>query len=349
MPCGDGRPDREYQGDGVQAARIAEPRVEDRGGTDNHENRDRRRIAHDEGDAAHCQKHDGQRVEGARGHTGADQQRRATELGEAHRCRQHEIQGRRSDQAPHARMRHRTTLRRSASTVVSSRMYVPYSVGGIERRRCFVIAVSIWYGRCHPEADDLTGVGRDPRTLTHRRLPPVDQEELTMTLATGTQRPAANRESFELQLARWLASYSIDALRASLGMIFLGFGVLKFVPGLSPAEGLAAATLEILTFGLVPERLGMIAVAGLESTIGLLLLTGLAPRVALALLGVALVGILSPIVLLPGQMFAESRIAPTLTGQYVLKDIVLVAAGLVIAARALGARLVVAAGQEGVR
>jgi uncharacterized membrane protein YkgB len=33
--------------------------------------------------------------------------------------------------------------------------------------------------------------------------------------------------------------------------------------------------------------------------------------------------------------------APTLEAQYVIKDIVLVAAGLVIAARALGARLTI--------
>jgi putative oxidoreductase len=123
--------------------------------------------------------------------------------------------------------------------------------------------------------------------------------------------------------------------------VFLGFGVLKFFPGLSPAESLAAQTLDILTLGLLPERLGLIAVAGLETLIGLLLLSGRWLRLALDLLAVELVGILSPIVLLPGEMFRGSVVAPTLAGQYVLKDIVLVAAGLVIAARTLGARMVV--------
>ena len=41
--------------------------------------------------------------------------------------------------------------------------------------------------------------------------------------------------------------------------------------------------------------------------------------------------------LFPDQMWSGN--GPTLTGQYVFKDIVLVAGGLVVAAHALGARL----------
>ncbi|MGH2385353.1 MAG: DoxX family membrane protein [Candidatus Limnocylindria bacterium] len=144
----------------------------------------------------------------------------------------------------------------------------------------------------------------------------------------------------ELRLTRWLARHSISLLRISLGLVFLGFGILKFFPGMSPAEPLAAQTLDILTFGLIPERIGLVMVAGLESTIGLLLLSGRWLRVALALLAVELVGILSPIVLLPAEMF-RGLFAPTLAGQYVLKDIIVAAAGMVVAARALGARMVV--------
>ena len=54
-------------------------------------------------------------------------------------------------------------------------------------------------------------------------------------------------------------------------------------------------------------------------------------------MAMALVGILSPLVLFPDQMWSGN--GPTLTGQYVFKDIVLAAAGLVVAAHALGARL----------
>jgi putative oxidoreductase len=162
-----------------------------------------------------------------------------------------------------------------------------------------------------------------------------------MSVATDSRRRPSPIQDAELRLAAWLARHSIDLLRITVGLVFLGFGVLKFVPGLSPAEPLAAQTLDILTLGLMPERMGLILVASLETAIGLLLVAGRGVRLALGLLVVELVGILSPIVLLPGEMFRGSVVAPTLAGQYVLKDIVLVAAALVIAARTLGARLVV--------
>ena len=74
-----------------------------------------------------------------------------------------------------------------------------------------------------------------------------------------------------------------------------------------------------------------------ETVIGLTLLTGKFVKVGLVVLAGAMVGILSPLVLFPGQMWADN--GPTLTGQYVFKDIVLVAGALVVAAHALGARL----------
>lgn len=161
-----------------------------------------------------------------------------------------------------------------------------------------------------------------------------------MTFLTDTGRFGPTIRDAEATAANWLSRHSIGLLRISLGLVFFGFGVLKFVPGLSPAEGLATDTLSVLTFGLIPERLGLIGVAALETTIGLLLISGRAMRLALALLAVELVGILSPLVLLPTEMF-RGVMAPTLAGQYVLKDVIVAAAGLVVGARTLGARMVV--------
>ena len=64
-----------------------------------------------------------------------------------------------------------------------------------------------------------------------------------------------------------LVRHGIAALRITVGAVFLGFGVLKYFPGVSPAEGLAAKTTELLTFGLVPWRVilvaaGMVIAAG---------------------------------------------------------------------------------------
>jgi hypothetical protein len=89
-----------------------------------------------------------------------------------------------------------------------------------------------------------------------------------------------------------------------------------------------------LTFGLVPASVGVIFVAALETTIGVTLLTGRLLRFGLLLLGVAMVGILSPLVLLPETLFRGAVWAPTLAGQYVVKDVVLLAATLALASNA---------------
>jgi uncharacterized membrane protein YphA (DoxX/SURF4 family) len=55
----------------------------------------------------------------------------------------------------------------------------------------------------------------------------------------------------------WMARHGITILRISLGVVFLWFGVLKFFPGLSPAQSLAARTIDILTFGVVPSSVSV--------------------------------------------------------------------------------------------
>lgn len=138
-----------------------------------------------------------------------------------------------------------------------------------------------------------------------------------------------------------LVSHSIVVLRVAVGAVFLGFGVLKYFPGVSPAENLTMATTDLLTFGLVPGGVSIVAIATLECVIGVSLISGRGMRVAIWLLGIQFVGILSPIVLLPDRLFAGLHGAPTLEGQYVIKDVILVAAGMVIAAATFrGGRMV---------
>lgn len=137
-------------------------------------------------------------------------------------------------------------------------------------------------------------------------------------------------------LTRWLTRYSIVALRVSLGMVFLGFGALKFI-GVSPAQELAVRTVETLSLGIVSDQTALLVTAMAECFIGITLISGKLLRTGLLVLAASMVGIMSPLVLFFTDLFPG---APTLEAQYVLKDIVLVAAGLVIAARAMGARLV---------
>lgn len=142
------------------------------------------------------------------------------------------------------------------------------------------------------------------------------------------------------RVATWLAAHSVTALRISLGIVILGFGALKFIPGASPAEDLVMRTTDVLTFGVVSGTAAVVATAALETFIGFTLLTGIGLRVGLVAMAGWLVGILMPVVLFPADMFPG--FFPTLEAQYVLKDVILVAAAAVVAAKALGVRYVLA-------
>jgi len=138
----------------------------------------------------------------------------------------------------------------------------------------------------------------------------------------------------EAALKVFLQRWSIPALRVALGAVFAVFGFLKFFPGVSPVEALVSQTWEKLTFGLVSGQAALVATAVIEVAAGVLLLAGGAfARIGLVVLALAFVGILSPIVLLPAEVFSAA--GPTLTGQYIFKNAVLIAAALVIASRVL--------------
>jgi uncharacterized membrane protein YphA (DoxX/SURF4 family) len=139
-----------------------------------------------------------------------------------------------------------------------------------------------------------------------------------------------------VRLQGWLSAHSVPVLRVALGSVFLVFGVLKLFPGYSPAAQIAARTLDRLTMGLLTGETAVLVTAATEIVIGLTLVTGVFLRTGLVVLAGALVGIMSPLVLFTAELFPHG---PSLMGQYVLKDVVLAAAGLVIGAWALGSRL----------
>ncbi|WP_082590406.1 DoxX family protein [Agromyces sp. Soil535] len=139
--------------------------------------------------------------------------------------------------------------------------------------------------------------------------------------------------SLEAMLKALLERWSIPALRVALGAVFVAFGVVKFFPGVSPLESLVEATWGVLTFGIVGGQLALVLTAIIETVAGLALISGVFARFGLVMLAIAFVGILSPIVFFPGELFTAA--GPTLLGQYVLKNVVLIAAALVVASRAL--------------
>ncbi|HEX3779707.1 MAG TPA: hypothetical protein VHX38_08555 [Pseudonocardiaceae bacterium] len=138
------------------------------------------------------------------------------------------------------------------------------------------------------------------------------------------------RSEFQAAVDRWLERHSITVLRIAMGVVIFGFGVLKYFPGVSPAQGIVLAVNRILTFGLMPDHVTLILFATVEGIIGLSLITGWGLRFMIYPLAVWALAILSPLVLLTGQLFSGPYHAPTLMGQYVFKDIILLAAVLVV-------------------
>ena len=136
-----------------------------------------------------------------------------------------------------------------------------------------------------------------------------------------------------------MAEHGVTLARIALGVVFLWFGALKLFPGMSPAETLASRTITRLTMGMMPPAVSLPVLAVWECAIGLGLLTGRALRVTLLLLFLQMPGTMLPLVMFPQETFAHVPYAPTLEGQYIIKNLVLIAAAIVVGATVRGGRL----------
>ncbi|MCA9264766.1 MAG: DoxX family membrane protein [Planctomycetales bacterium] len=122
------------------------------------------------------------------------------------------------------------------------------------------------------------------------------------------------------------AAPSTTLLRLSLGFVFFHFGILKFFPDLSSAEMLATQTIIRLTNGLFDANSARLTLACLECLIGLGFIFNIGLRFVSALFLFHMVGTFTPVFLLPELAFKFAPFAPTLEGQYILKNVVFVAA-----------------------
>jgi len=145
-----------------------------------------------------------------------------------------------------------------------------------------------------------------------------------------------NLNQIDARITKWLARNGIDILRIGLGIVFIWFGMLKFFPGLSPIEDLVARVIPIISFGMVSPAVGLPVLAALECVIGIGLITKHFLRITILLLFIQLLGAMSPLIVLPSVSWQYIPYVPTLVGQYIIKDIVLIAAGLVIGATVRG-------------
>ncbi|MBT8386776.1 MAG: DoxX family membrane protein [Ignavibacteria bacterium] len=132
-----------------------------------------------------------------------------------------------------------------------------------------------------------------------------------------------------------MGKYGLLILRVCLGIIFLWFGVLKFFKGLSPAEDLVRNTIYFMDPDIFIPILAL-----WESIIGLGLITGKYMRLTLLLLFLQMPGTALPLIILPEKVWTIFPYGLTLEGQYIIKNLVLISAGLVLGATVRGGNLV---------
>ena len=135
-------------------------------------------------------------------------------------------------------------------------------------------------------------------------------------------------------ITRWMAHYGLIIMRIGLGIIFFWFGALKLVPGLSPAEDLVRNT----TYFVDPDWF-LYVLAVWEMLIGLGLIFGKYMRVTLLLLFLQMPGTALPLVILPATVWTAFPYGLTLEGQYIVKNLVLIGAGLVLGGTVRGGKL----------
>jgi putative oxidoreductase len=164
-------------------------------------------------------------------------------------------------------------------------------------------------------------VSAQPRTHRHQQRPQRPAGDLAK--AAWTRFCALDR-----QVIAFFERISLVALRVSLGVVFIWFGALK-VGRVSPVTELVAGVVPILDPAWFVPALGV-----LEVLVGAGLIAGQGMRVVLALFGAQMVGTLLVLVIRPDVAFQGGNpLLLTTEGEFVIKNLVLLSAGLAVGAR----------------
>lgn len=141
-------------------------------------------------------------------------------------------------------------------------------------------------------------------------------------------------DQVDQRITYWMARHGLLIMRLGLGVVFFWFGALKLAPGLSPAEDLVRNTIYFIDPDLFLPILAL-----WEMLIGLGLITGKQMRITLLLLFLQMPGTALPLVLLPEVTWTAFPYGLTLEGQYIIKNLALIGAALVLGGTVRGGRL----------
>jgi uncharacterized membrane protein YkgB len=143
-----------------------------------------------------------------------------------------------------------------------------------------------------------------------------------------------NLKEFDTLLINYLSKISLPVLRVSLGIVFIWFGALKPL-GNSPANDVITKTIYWFDPNIFIPILGV-----WEMLIGICLLYTPLIRLGLFLLALQMPGTFLPLILRPEICFVSIPFNLTLEGQYIIKNLVLIGAAMVVGSKLVPIKVV---------
>ena len=134
-------------------------------------------------------------------------------------------------------------------------------------------------------------------------------------------------DTIDRAISAWMQRWGTRLLRYSLAVIFVWFGILKPF-GMSPAEPMVK--LPVQWMPLFSPDTWLPLIGWWEVAIGLTFLFHKTVRIATALLSLQMIGTFLPLIILPEVTFQRFPYAPTMEGQYIVKNLLIISAALVV-------------------
>jgi uncharacterized membrane protein YkgB len=132
-------------------------------------------------------------------------------------------------------------------------------------------------------------------------------------------------DRLDRRISSFMERHGVTLLRIAVAVVFIWFGVLKVV-GRSPVEELVASTVYWLPAENFVRFLGV-----WEILVGVGLLVPVALRVTLLLFWMQMAGTFLVLIVNPGESFVDGNpFLLSTIGEFVIKNLVLIAAGIVI-------------------
>lgn len=142
-----------------------------------------------------------------------------------------------------------------------------------------------------------------------------------------------NVDQYEQSIVAFLRRWSLPLLRISLGIVYVWFGALKIAEA-SPVLGLIRNL-----YPSYPEPMLCTLIGFWEVLIGLGFLSGKFLRTTIVLMLVQMGGVMSGLVMRPDLFFQNSNpLLLTYDGEFLIKNLVLISASLVVAGYCLKPR-----------